>query len=142
MIQTPWVSIFWRDKAAGSPQKSIQIPSNISIPFNPQKIHPENPPTSNPPKKKQKTWKSVQIHRNHHQKSSGNPAINPNITPIELIQKSSRNPPEIPQKPSGYDIHSSPWFFRHGPNRNRWFTWVQLAIKWLDFPWQTVNVMS
>ena len=23
--------------------------------------------------------------------------------------------------PSGYNIHSSPWFF-DGPNRNRWFT--------------------
>jgi hypothetical protein len=24
--------------------------------------------------------------------------------------------------PSGYDIHSSPWFF-DGPNRSRWFTY-------------------
>ena len=33
---------------------------------------------------------------------------------------------------------TSPWFV-DGPNRNRWFTYVYLAIKWWIFPWQTLS---
>ena len=30
--------------------------------------------------------------------------------------------------PSGYDIHSSPWFGIDGPYRNRWFTYEKCMV--------------
>ena len=43
--------------------------------------------------------------------------------------------------PSGYDIHSSPWL-SHGPNRNRWFTWVYLLKMVIFFPWLCAMVKT